>query len=259
MNLNEWLEANDSHVDWSPFGEAWDSMQLRHNPYRNEQIQSLLSASGVLHMEQPSVLDLGCGPGILGKLILKHRPNTHYVGADSDPLMLAAMRHLVNGSNVQATLVDLREADWTRGLGQFDSVVSLTALHWLSQAHQKKLYSDIFGILKQGGSFVVGDPYLPEDPHEEESLAKLQQQRIQNERGQTWEEFWEAFLSQYPIRQVRADYAESRGCSGPFEGADHGYTLAFQMKALHDAGFVDATVFWKDGLRAVYGGMKPAR
>jgi SAM-dependent methyltransferase len=258
INLNEWIEANDSDVDWSLFGEPWDLMQLRHNPFRNEQIQSLLSASGVLQMEQPAVLDLGCGPGILGKLILKQRPATHYVGADSDPLMLAAMRHLLSGSNAQAMLVDLRETDWPRGLGPFDSVVSLTALHWLSQAHQKDLYSDVFGILKEGASFVVGDPYLPEDPHERELLAQLQEQRIQKEHGQTWKEFWDAFFSKYPIRQVRADYQESKGCSGPFEGTDDGYTLAFQMKVLQEAGFINPTVFWKNGLRAVYGGMKPA-
>jgi len=38
-----------------------------------------------------------------------------------------------------------------------------------------------------------------------------------------------------------------------------GYTIAFQMKALHGAGFINPTLFWKEGLRAGYGGMKPAR
>lgn len=258
MNLNEWLEANDSHVDWSVFEEPWDLMQLRHNPFRNEQIQSLVSASGVLQMKQAAVLDLGCGPGILGRLILKQRPTTHYVGADSDPLMLAAMRHLVCGANVQALLIDLRKADWTRGLGPFNSVVSLTALHWLSQAHQRDLYSDVFGILKDGGSFVVGDPYRPEDPNERESLRQLQERRIQKEHGQTWDEYWNTFYSNYAIREVRANYHESKGDSGPFEGTDDGYTLAFQMSALQQAGFINPTVFWKDGLRVVYGGRKPA-
>jgi len=259
MNLTEWLQANDTHVDWSLFEEPWDLMQLRHNPFRTEQIQSLLSASGVLQMDHPAILDLGCGPGILGKLILKQRPTAHYVGADSDPLMLTAMRHLVEGTNVQSVLVDLRDDSWTRAVdGPFDSVVSLTALHWLSQAHQKDLYSDVFSVLKDGGSFVVGDPFLPEDPDERELLSQLQERRIQRGQGQTWDEFWNAFYVRYPIRQIRADYHESRGDPGLFEGTDDGYPLAFQTKALQEAGFINPTVFWKDGLRAVYGAMKPA-
>ena len=195
MSLDEWIEANDQRVDWSLFGEPWDSMQLKHNPFRRDQIDAILSVSDTFEKEDLSVLDLGCGPGILGRLILQKKPNAHYVGADGDPLMLTAMRHLSEGMNVQARLVDLRETDWARELQErFDSVISLTALHWLSKEHQKALYGTVFHVLKPGGSFVVGGPYLPEVIEDKNKLEALQSRYIQEEKGQTWEEYWQSFF-----------------------------------------------------------------
>ena len=67
--------------------------------------------------------------------------------------------------------LDLRETDWGRKLvGRFDSVISLTALHRLSVEHQRETYLAAFDVLKPGGTFIVGDPYQPEDMEERKKL-----------------------------------------------------------------------------------------
>ena len=259
MNFDSWLTQNESIIDWSVFSSPWDAMQLRHNPFREEQIDVILKASGALEKQSPIVLDLGCGPGILGKYLSQHRPQAQYVGVDGDPLMLSAMRRLLNGKQVTSVQADLRKPEWTQSLkGQFDAIVSLTALHWLSQEHQKEVYRAAFEVLKPGGTFIVGDPYQPEDPEEKRKLEAIHDEKAAVQKGQTWEEFWKSFFRRYPIEQMYTDYHKEQGYQIPFEGSDEGYPLSTHLQTLQRVGFVEVAVFWKADLRAVYGGKRRA-
>jgi SAM-dependent methyltransferase len=232
-------------------------MQLKHNPFRQEQIEAILRSSRVLEKQSPIVLDLGCGPGILGRLLTQQRPLAQYIGADGDPLMLAAARHLLEGRNVRGLQLDLRNSEWSHSFkGQFDSVISLTALHWLSQQHQKEVYQAAFHVLKPGGTFVVGDPYQPKDPGERKNLEAIHGERATAEKGQSWEEFWESFFKRYPIEQMYAEYHKESGYQIPFEGSDDGYPLSAHLATLREIGFSAVSVYWKADLRAVYGGTR---
>jgi SAM-dependent methyltransferase len=259
MKFDAWLRENESVVDWSPFSSPWDAMQLKHNPFREEQIEAILRCSGALEMQSPKVLDLGCGPGTLGKLLIKQRPHAHYVGVDGDPLMLAAMAHLLHGRHVSGLQADLRESKWSHSFkDQFDSVISLTALHWLSQEHQKGIYRAALDVLKPGGMFIVGDPYQPEDPAEREKLEAIHSEKATKLTGQTWEEFWKTFFQQYRIEQMYTEYHKAQGYQIPFEGSDNGYPLSAHLRTLRDVGFRAVSVLWTADLRAVYGGKKRA-
>jgi SAM-dependent methyltransferase len=172
-------------------------------------------------------------------------------------LMLAAMQHLLQGNHVHALHLDVRKAGWSRPYkASFDSVISLTALHWLSQEHQRKTYRAAFDALKPGGTLVVGDPYRPEDPEEWKKLDALHRERASAQMGQTWEEFWRSFFDEHPIEQIYTEYHREMGYQIPFEGSDDGYPLSSHMENLRDAGFRPVSVFWKADLRAVYGGRK---
>ena len=257
MKLEDWLRQNENSVDWNVFSTPWDAMQLKHNPFRNEQIQAILDASEILNKNTPKVLDIGCGPGILGRKMLEAKPSTRYVGIDGDPVVLEAMRHLLKGSGATSILADFRRAEWTKKhLGQFDAVVSLTALHWLSQQHQKAAYRAAFDVLKPGGTLTIGDPYVPQGPDDRKILEAIQQERMMSQTGQTWEEFWQRFFETYPIKDVYTAYHREKGYQEPFEGSDDGYPLEFHLNALREAGFRTTAVYWKNGLRAVYGGKK---
>src|SRR5271157_1179371 len=82
MKFDRWPKENKMLVDWNLFSAPWDAMQLKHNPFRQEQIEAILTSSGILEKESPIVLDLGCGPGILGRQFIHQKPLTRYFGAD---------------------------------------------------------------------------------------------------------------------------------------------------------------------------------
>jgi hypothetical protein len=113
--------------------------------------------------------------------------------------------------------------------------------------------------LKPGGTFMVGDPYQPEDLEDRRKLQSQQEQLIEKQDGSTWTEFWEGFFARHPVQEIYVEYHKSKGYQEPFEGSEEGYPLPFQMNALQGAGFERTTVYWKAGLRAVYGGTKPDR
>jgi hypothetical protein len=113
-----------------------------------------------------------------------------------------------------------------------------------------------FGVLKPGGTFIVGDPYQPEDIEERKKLETLHEERALVQNGQTWAEFWEGFFDKYPIKKLYTEYHTEKGYQIPFEGSDDGYPLSSHLKTLREVGFNSVSVFWRADLRVVYGGTK---
>jgi SAM-dependent methyltransferase len=184
--------------------------------------------------------------------------SARYFGSDGDPLMLCALHNLLPESRKFSLEIDLRTTNWvTEFANQFDAVTSLTALHWRSRSNPQQLYRSVCAVLKPGGTLVVGDPYDPDDPLERERLRAYQAHKASLQSGSSWSEFWDAFFSKHPIRDLHTQYHADVGYQEPFEGYDDGYPLAFHAKSLSQAGFEHFAVFWKCGTRAVYGAIKP--
>lgn len=259
-NLLSWLQLNEHQLDWQLFADPWDQMQRKHNPFRDEQINAILKGAGIYKEEVTTVLDLGCGPGILGRRIHSLRPAVAYFGADGDPLMLTAMQNLLHSSSTYPLLVDIRSHGWLqRYPNHFDAIVSLTALHWLAKVQLAQLYRAVYAALKPGGRLVVGDPFLPDSPSDRKYLHDLQEQNSSLEAGMTWAEFWAAFYERYPIKEMRVAHQDSC-CGGDlFEGSDEGYAVSFYLASLEEAGFPSPSIVWKKGLRVVYQGEKPSQ
>lgn len=258
INLLSWLKQNDHNLDWQLFADPWDQMQRKHNPFRDEQIDSILKAARISDEEVHAVLDLGCGPGILGRRIHSLRASITYLGADGDPLMLTAMKHLLVNSSMQPLLVDIRSQGWLQGYqNYFDAVISLTALHWLTRVQLIQLYKAIHFALKPSGRLVVGDPFLPDSPSDQKNLHDLQEQYSSLEAGMTWDQFWAAFYERYPIKEIRAAHQDTCYGGDLFKGSDDGYPISFYLESLEEAGFTSPSIIWQKGLRAVYYGKKP--
>jgi SAM-dependent methyltransferase len=129
---------------------------------------------------------------------MRFRPDAEYYGVDGDPLLLTAMQRLVPGGSVHVVRADLRQAAWAKPYeSAFDAVLSLTALHWLTAEDLLKLYALVHSLLKPGGTFVVGDPYLPDNQEDRQRLSAFQNARIALETGQTWADFWKTFYQQH--------------------------------------------------------------
>jgi len=105
-----------------------------------------------------SVLDLGCGNGILGRYLLTLFPSArgHFVDF-SEPMLAAARENL--RSLPQATIGrgDFSTPQWLEGVSShrpFDIVISGFAIHHQPDERKREIYSELFDLLSPGGVFL---------------------------------------------------------------------------------------------------------
>jgi tRNA (cmo5U34)-methyltransferase len=109
--------------------------------------------------ERPShILDLGCGNGILGRVLLDIFPAAIGVFVDfSEPMLDAARKNLGNRLQTRILQADFSTPQWTDVVAShqpFDVVVSGFAIHHQSDERKKELYAEIFDLLSPGGVFL---------------------------------------------------------------------------------------------------------
>lgn len=100
------------------------------------------------------VLDLGTGNGRIMELIRLDKPDVEGVALDfSDPMLAQARKRFEKDSHVKVVKHDFSYPLPATELGTFDAVVSSLAIHHLTHARKKQLYTEIFNILNPGGVF----------------------------------------------------------------------------------------------------------
>lgn len=121
------------------------------------------------HVER--VLDVGCGDGRLAALVLAVRPAVEaaVLVDNSQPMLQLARERFKSERRVLVEDHDLR--DELPELGAFDAVVSGFAIHHLSHARKRSLFSEIQSLLRPGGVFAnlevvqCATPELQEEFH----------------------------------------------------------------------------------------------
>lgn len=106
---------------------------------------------------EPSILEVGPGPGHLAERLLAALPGAHWMGLDVDGAMLeAAERRLERaGTRDRATLVEADVAAMPFPDDTFDLVVSsLSAHHW---PDPERGFAEIRRVLRPGGVALVYD------------------------------------------------------------------------------------------------------
>lgn len=108
--------------------------------------------------ETGSILDLGCGNGILGRFLLERFPSARGVFVDFSEPMLEAVRattkDIPRASIVRA---DFSTPRWIEALPDgppFGIVVSGFAIHHQPNQRKRELYAEIFEMLAPGGVFL---------------------------------------------------------------------------------------------------------
>ena len=112
-----------------------------------------------LWIPRPSrILDVGCGDGILGRMLLEKFPSVRVTFTDfSDPMLAAVRAKLANSSRATVLKADFSDPSWLDAVadkGPFDVVVSGFAIHHQADGREKALYAEIHGILTPGGVFL---------------------------------------------------------------------------------------------------------
>ncbi|WP_319589104.1 methyltransferase domain-containing protein [uncultured Desulfobulbus sp.] len=91
------------------------------------------------------ILDLGCGDGVLTKVLADLVPRGEVIGVDASRGMLEAAQSKTCG-NLQFLLMDIDDIDF---LDRFDIIFSNAALHWV-KGHER-LFSNVYRALRNGG------------------------------------------------------------------------------------------------------------
>ena len=105
-----------------------------------------------------TILDLGCGDGVLGRMLFDAHPAARVTFADFSEPMLEALRKQIIG-NPRATVVkaDFATPLWIKAFEveeRFDVVVSGFAIHHQPDDRKRELYAEIHGLLREGGVFL---------------------------------------------------------------------------------------------------------
>ncbi len=255
MRIEHWLAEHGHTVDWLSLYGRWVKMQGWEQPNRRSQLQAMLSVCGLTLEKRSRILDLGCGPGFLCDVFLERFPKAQAVGVDVDLFLLAMAQHVLAGYGDRVFLIrkDLRDEKWHSEIeGQFDLAVSATALHWLSQDHQRELYRVVHKLLRPGGTFMNADPMCSRSQRMHSRFMAWDDADMSG-REETWDDFWPAIQAEYGFGREMAEMWDQLDI---WEGTDNGYTREFYLSALKDAGFADVDVIWQGGSRAVYGAIK---
>ncbi len=126
-------------------------------PFANEQIDVMQRLIAAACPTVETILDLGCGDGILGQAILDQHPNAHCVFVDfSEPMLTAAKKRLSAYKNCTFIQADYGQLGWQKEVdhSQFDVIVSGFSIHHQPNTRKKGVYTELYDLLKPGGIFL---------------------------------------------------------------------------------------------------------
>ncbi len=226
-------------------------------PHANEQIDIMLRLAKAAQPHAATILDLGCGDGILGQALLNQYPEATAVFVDfSEPMLDAARQRLANKENALFLQADYGKRGWqieleeivNRQLSivncQFDVIVSGYSIHHQPDDRKKEVYAELHDLLTPGGIFLNIEHVASRTPWIQQQFDELfidhlfayaEQEQMGKSRDQVAQEFY-----------YRPDKAAN--ILAPVED---------QCNWLREIGFDHVDCYLKVFELAVFGGIKP--
>jgi tRNA (cmo5U34)-methyltransferase len=222
------------------------------NPERERQFDVIgdLVAAAIGGEGLPLILELCCGAGDLAAHLLGRIAKAHYLALDGSPAMLAETRRqcAAFGGRLETRPFDLGSDEWRQMREQPRVIVSSLAVHHLDGAGKRKLFRDLYGLLAQGGAFVLADIMRPTSEEgfavAAEAYERAVAERSLRERGDL------SMLEK--LRELRWNYFRYPDD----DTADQPSTMAEHLSWLSEAGFRGVDVYWAVAGHAVVSGMK---
>jgi tRNA (cmo5U34)-methyltransferase len=120
-----------------------------------EELQEAVAAA-TAGIRATRVLELGTGTGETALRVRSIHPEASWVGIDSSQAMLARAQERLPDADLR-----LQRLEDDLPPGPFDLVLSALAVHHLDGAGKRELFSRAAGVLRPGGTFVLGDVVVP--------------------------------------------------------------------------------------------------
>ncbi|MEN6452696.1 MAG: methyltransferase domain-containing protein [Prolixibacteraceae bacterium] len=217
-------------------------------PFANEQIDFLMRIIDSFKPDLTSFLDLGCGDGILGRMILSKWNKARGVFVDySEPMIKAAKSKVQQHENqLSFAVLDFGNTEWLTSISQefpVDVVISGFSIHHQPDNDKKRIYKEIFNqILEPGGVFL----------------------NLEQVKSPTQE--IEAIFNDFFIDSMRK-YQQENNNSIPIETIEEEFykdkninilsPVDEQCSWLREIGFIQVDCYFKAFEMAIFGGVKP--
>jgi tRNA (cmo5U34)-methyltransferase len=144
-------------LDWDP--DRYLELMREDIPGYFEFQDAVAAATEGLEVDR--ALELGVGTGETARRVLERHPRAGWTAIDANDAMLARAGEVLPGAELVKSRLEDPLPD-----GPFDLVVSSLAVHHLDGAGKRDLFQRVHDVLRDGGTFVLGDVVVPEHPRE---------------------------------------------------------------------------------------------
>jgi SAM-dependent methyltransferase len=144
---------------------AWAEKAIVLRPYRTRFFEIMAGKIVSTGMSLPRVLELGSGPGFLIEHVLKSGTKTDYEALDFSEAMHNLARERLGwlADGIRFHLADFKKNNWQAGLGRFDFVLTMQAVHELRhKEYAPGLFAAVRELLGEGGVFLYCDHHCGE-------------------------------------------------------------------------------------------------
>ena len=235
---------------------VWESEEVAKAYLENErgavpgndiQLAIILKTIQHWHDKPKTIMDLGCGNGIIGKYLLASCPGSKGVFIDiSDAMLESAGENLEQFPGSEIIKGDLSSVGWLEVIDKnkpVDIVVSGFAIHHLTDQRKRDLYTEIYEILSPGGIFLNLDHVDSASPEVEH----------------LFEQYYIDHLHKFQMNYdpgVKREEVEKIYLERPDKDEDKPVMVDIQCDWLRDIGFKDVDCFFKLFVVALFGGRK---
>lgn len=191
-----------------------------------------------------SLLDIGCGDGIVSDRIRKRYPKNTFFLLDGSLEMLQKAKERLKGEDITFIHQTFEEyVSLPAEKGKYNFVYSANAIHHLDFAGKSKLYRKIFDELKPGGLFLNIDPVLPSSGESEAWHFQM------------WRDWMNETLYQ---KGFKNDIGKYDNVPYHYKNNEQNKpsSLSDQLELLEKIDFQNVDCFYKFGVIAIFGGTK---
>ena len=104
-----------------------------------------------------TVVDLGCGTGTLTVWLKQQNPGARVIGLDADPAILEFAKAKADVAGVKIEFIESNASDLPFAAGTVDRIVSSLFFHHLQPDMKKRVLSEVFRVLADGGELHISD------------------------------------------------------------------------------------------------------
>lgn len=151
--------------------QRFDSSAQTYDASAGVQEQIAAHLAGKLpDLQNPNILEIGCGTGIMTRHLLARYPQGHFKITDASNNMLEIARDNI-GPQIGKIEWNVLDAEEIIKVQQYDLIVANMVIHWF--AHRNAALENLQKNLKPGGAIFYSMPGPENFPQWQETLAGL--------------------------------------------------------------------------------------